>query len=230
VPARSCVCIPEFLSLYETERLVQELAKFEIDTRNIVINQVSARGARLCGGGGDWAAGRVEGSQRQQGAARASAACTSAQGAPLPPPPPAAFCGPASSSSAPAHRDPANPATVHHAAPHHHPPHPRRPAPAQVIFPEAAEASKLLAARVKMQSKYLEQFFDLYEDFHIIKMPLLEEEVRGVEALRAFSHHLLEPYVPPPVSREGGGELQAEVVRLRQQVAELQAELAKFKK
>lgn len=129
-----CVCIPEFLSLYETERLVQELARFEIDCRNIVINQI--------------------------------------------------------------------------------------------IFPGEVGASRLLAARVRMQQKYLDQFNELYEDFHLVKMPLLEEEVRGVQALKAFSHHLVHPYTPQADTQEA---LEAEAEHLRAALAGVEAKLKELK-
>lgn len=37
--------------------------------------------------------------------------------------------------------------------------------------------SKLLKARMRMQQKYVDQFYMLYDDFHITKLPLLPQEV-----------------------------------------------------
>ncbi|CAA7026120.1 unnamed protein product [Microthlaspi erraticum] len=131
-----CVCIPEFLSLYETERLVQELAKFEIDTHNIIINQV--------------------------------------------------------------------------------------------LYDDEDVESKLLRARMRMQQKYLDQFYMLYDDFNITKLPLLPEEVTGVEALKAFSHKFLTPY-QPITSRSNVEELERKVHTLRLQLKTAEEELERVK-
>ena len=89
-----CVLIPEFLSLYETERMIQELSSYQIDTHALVVNQL--------------------------------------------------------------------------------------------LFPKKSNECEQCNARRKMQKKYLEQIEELYDEFNVVKMPLLVEEVRGKDKLERY--------------------------------------------
>jgi len=118
-----CVCIPEFLSVYETERMVQELSKFSINTHNIVINQC-------------------------------------------------------------------------------------------IDFSAGVDMKDLFAARSAIQTKYLKQILELYgEDFHVTKIPILPEEVRGTDMIRKYASRLLGE-APLDFGLEASGEFAPSLVNL----------------
>ena len=62
----------------------------------------------------------------------------------------------------------------------------------QVLF-DCGQNCGMCNSRRKMQKKYMDQMKELYEDFHITVLPLLEEEVRGAEKLNNFSQFLVNP-------------------------------------
>jgi len=80
-----------------------------------------------------------------------------------------------------------------------------------------------------MQQKYIDQFHMLYDDFNITKLPLLSEEVCGVQALQNFSGHFLTPY-KSALKRGTVEELEQRVSILKSALQEAESELDRVKK
>ena len=65
----------------------------------------------------------------------------------------------------------------------------------ETLSQEAQDIISKTIARKRMQDRYISQIFELYEDFHVVLMPLLDGEVRGVAGLESFSENLVEPVI-----------------------------------
>ena len=111
----------------------------------------------------------------------------------------------------------------------------------QVITGHELETSRLLRARARMQQRYLDQYRDLYgDDFHLVVLPLLEEEVRGVQQIREFSSRLVpgpqpshaadqQPAGPPAAAAAASAAAASDLTALRQENEALRRELAELK-
>ena len=62
----------------------------------------------------------------------------------------------------------------------------------QVLMCENPDKCKMCRSRTKMQKKYLEKIEEMFEDFHIIKIPLQKSEIRGTKMIEDFSRFLIE--------------------------------------
>ncbi|UJR21585.1 hypothetical protein I4U23_024667 [Adineta vaga] len=64
----------------------------------------------------------------------------------------------------------------------------------QVLFPTPSEninSCSCCASKMRLQQKYIEQIDDLYDDFNVVKLPFIYDEVRGIQNINSFSQHLM---------------------------------------
>lgn len=144
-----CVCIPEFLSVYETERLIQELCKHGIDSSNIVVNQVLF--PEDCG-----EVPSDSGEEQCSVSADLEGLISKLNVLGLDPEQKEELCD-----------------AVRRA----------------ILKAYSLEKGwEMCQKKRRMQCKYLAQISDLYsDDFHVVAMPMLGDEVRGVDRLQGFA-------------------------------------------
>eukprot|EP00933_Yihiella_yeosuensis_P022815 TRINITY_DN17889_c0_g1_i2.p1 TRINITY_DN17889_c0_g1~~TRINITY_DN17889_c0_g1_i2.p1 ORF type:complete len:399 (-),score=78.74 TRINITY_DN17889_c0_g1_i2:73-1269(-) len=162
-----CVCIPEFLSVYETERLIQELCKHGIDSNNIVVNQVLFPDD--CGELGD----EAQSSSSSSAATGSANSCSSSTAADL-----EDLVVKLRALQLPEDQASTMIKVAERAA---------------MRVKELEKGWNMCQKKRKMQSKYLAQISDLYkEDFHVVPIPMLGDEVRGLDRLKQFAEMLLQ--------------------------------------